>query len=47
MKAGLNPDLVSEKSFEWNVGPYVAASVYALLGGVIVIGLLEYRNNRD
>jgi hypothetical protein len=43
LKSGQNPQLVSEKSFECNAGPYVAASVYAFLGGVLVIGLLTYR----
>jgi len=42
LKAGQNPDLVSEKSFEWQVGPYVAASVYAFLGGVLAIGIIAY-----
>jgi len=31
---GGNPDLVSEKSFEWHAAPYIASSVYALLAGV-------------
>jgi hypothetical protein len=43
MKAGQNPNLVSEKSFEWHAGPYVAASVYAFLGGVVAIGFMMYR----
>jgi hypothetical protein len=43
MKAGQNPQLVSEKSFEWNVGPYFAASVYAFLGGVLIMGVVMYR----
>lgn len=43
MKVGQNPNLVSEKSFEWNAGPYVAASVYAFLGGVLAIGIIMYR----
>ncbi len=42
-RSGLNPDLVSEKSFEWHAGPYVAASMYAFLVGVIAIGSLAYR----
>jgi hypothetical protein len=43
LRAGQNPNLVSEKSFEWNVGPFVAVSVYAFLGGVLAIGLMKYR----
>lgn len=43
MKLGQNPDLVSEKSFEWHAGPYVAASVYAFLAGVLVLGTLRVR----
>ena len=44
MKEGQNPELVSEKSFEWNAGPYVAASVYAFLFGVLAYGALKIRN---
>jgi len=43
MKEGQNPNLVSEKSFEWNAGPYVAASVYAFLFGVLALGVMKYR----
>jgi hypothetical protein len=43
LKAGQNPNLVSEKSFEWNAGPYVAASVYAFLLGVLAFGVMKYR----
>ncbi len=43
MKLGENPNLVSEKSFEWNAGPFVAASVYAFLFGIAAIGVLKYR----
>jgi len=43
MKSGQNPNLVSEKSFEWHAGPYVAASVYAFLGTVLAIGAISYR----
>jgi hypothetical protein len=35
MKAGGNPNLVSEKSFEWHAGPYLAAAVYAFLVGIV------------
>ncbi len=44
LKAGGNPNLVSEKSFEWNAGPYVAASVYAFLFGIVAYGVMKYRN---
>jgi hypothetical protein len=47
IKEGLNPNLVSEKSFEWHAGPYVAASVYAFLGGIVAIGVIMYRRNRN
>jgi len=43
MKEGQNPDLVSEKSFEWHAGPYVAASVYAFLAGVLGYAVIRYR----
>jgi hypothetical protein len=44
MKAGGNPNLVSEKSFEWHAGPYVAASVYAFLFGVVAFMALRLRS---
>ncbi len=44
MKLGQNPNLVSEKSFEWHAGPYVAASVYAFLAGVLAFGALKFRD---
>jgi hypothetical protein len=44
MKLGQNPDLVSEKSFEWHAGPYVAGSVYAFIAGILVLGALKFRN---
>jgi hypothetical protein len=37
MKAGGNPNLVSEKSFEWHAGPFVAAGVYAFLFSVVFV----------
>jgi hypothetical protein len=43
LKTGQNPNLVSEKSFEWNAGPYVAASVYAFLFGVLAFGVIAFR----
>ena len=44
MKAGGNPDLVSEKSFEWHAGPYIAASVYAFLFGIVAFVALRLRS---
>ena len=46
MKMGQNPNLVEEKSFEWHAGPYVAASVYAFLLGVLAFGVMRYRSRR-
>jgi hypothetical protein len=43
---GGNPNLVSEKSFEWHAGPFVAASVYAFLIGVLVLGAFSYAENK-
>lgn len=43
MKDGQNPNLVSEKSFEWHAGPFVAASVYAFLFGVLAYGAIQLR----
>ena len=44
LKEGQNPNLVSDKSFEWHAGPYVAASVYAFLVGVLAFGALKFRS---
>ena len=44
MKEGQNPDLVSEKSFEWHAGPYVAAAVYAFLLGMVAFVFLRFRS---
>jgi hypothetical protein len=44
MNMGGNPNLVSEKSFEWHAGPYVAASVYAFLFGVVALLALRLRS---
>jgi hypothetical protein len=41
---GGNPNLVSEKSFEWHAGPYIAASVYAFLFGVLALAALRLRS---
>ena len=40
---GGNPNLVSEKSFEWHAGPYVAVSVYAFLAGVLGYAVIRFR----
>ena len=37
MENGGNPNLVSEKSLEWHAGPYLAASVYAFLSGIVFV----------
>jgi hypothetical protein len=37
MKNGGNPNLVSEKSFEWHAGPYAAATIYAFLSGMTLV----------
>jgi hypothetical protein len=44
MLKGGNPNLVSEKSFEWHAGPYVAASVYAFLFGIVAVVALRFRS---
>jgi len=44
MRAGGNPDLVSEKSFEWHAGPYVAATVYAFLLGIVFFFAVRTRS---
>ncbi|HUI85725.1 MAG TPA: hypothetical protein VLY21_01050 [Nitrososphaerales archaeon] len=44
---GGNPNLVSEKSFEWHAGPFVAASVYAFLIGVLVLGAFSYAESNS
>jgi len=43
LKNGHNPDLISEKSFEWHAGPYIAALVYVFLAVVLAVGVLAYR----
>jgi hypothetical protein len=47
MKEGLNPNLVSDKGFEWHAGPYAAASVYAFLVGVLAIGFVAHRRGHE
>ncbi|HVB95566.1 MAG TPA: hypothetical protein VND41_03065 [Nitrososphaerales archaeon] len=41
---GGNPNLVSEKSFEWHAGPYLAAAVFAFLFGVVAVTALRFRS---
>ncbi len=43
MEKGGNPNLVSEKSFEWHIGPYLAASVYAFLVTIVAVMALKIR----
>jgi hypothetical protein len=44
MKKGGNPNIVSEKSFEWHVGPYLAAGVYAFLFSIISVVVVRSRS---
>ena len=44
MDKGGNPDLVSEKSIEWHIGPFLAAGVYALLFGVAFVLAMRLRS---
>jgi hypothetical protein len=44
IKLGQNPNLVSEKSFEWHAGPYVAVFVYAFIAGIFMVGVVKFRN---
>jgi len=47
MRAGGNPNLVSEKSFEWNVGPILAMGIYAFLFSfVLVTAVRSYSKRR-
>jgi len=41
---GGNPNLVSEKSFEWHAAPYLAASAYAFLFSVVTLLALRSRS---
>lgn len=43
---GGNPNLVEEKSLEWHAGPYVAASVYAFLFGLVAFMALRISSRR-
>jgi hypothetical protein len=38
---GGNPDLVSEKSFEWHAGPFLAAGLYGFLFGVVALAAVR------
>jgi len=42
MLKGGNPNLVSEKSFEWHAGPYLAVAVYAFLSGIVAVAALRF-----
>jgi hypothetical protein len=44
MRQGKSPNLVSEKSIEWNTGPFAAAGVYAFLASVAVFGVMRLRS---
>jgi len=44
---GGNPNLVSEKSFEWHAGPYIAASIYAFLFGFVAIAALRLKSRKS
>lgn len=43
---GGNPNLVEEKSIEWHAGPYVAASIYAFLFGIVAFMALRVVSRR-
>jgi hypothetical protein len=45
MRVGGNPDLVSEKSFEWHAGPYLAAAVYAFLFSMVSFLVVRTRQS--
>jgi hypothetical protein len=48
MEKGGNPNIVSEKSFEWHAGPYLAAGIYAFLFSTIfVLGVRLRSRNRE
>jgi len=38
--SGQNPDLSSEHVFEWNIAPYLASVVYAVIVGVAIFALV-------
>jgi hypothetical protein len=46
MRMGGNPNLVSEKNFEWHAGPYLAAAVYAFLFGILALAVTSYTTRR-
>lgn len=43
MEMGGNPNLVSEKSFEWHTAPLLAAVLYAFIGSLGVYGAVRLR----
>jgi hypothetical protein len=44
MQEGGNPNLVSEKSFEWHAGPFLAAGLYAFLFSIVAVMALRLRS---
>jgi hypothetical protein len=44
MQKGGNPNLVSEKSFEWHAAPLLAAGLYAFLFGIVFVMALRLRS---
>jgi hypothetical protein len=44
MLKGGNPNLVSEKSFEWHAGPFLAAGVYAFLFSIVFVLAVRLRS---
>jgi hypothetical protein len=47
MKIGGNPNLVSEKSFEWQAGSFVAAAVYAFLFSIAFLLAVKLRSRGE
>ena len=47
MKMGGNPNLVPEKSFEWQAGSFLAAGVYAFLLGVAFVLAVKLRSKGE
>jgi hypothetical protein len=47
MKIGGNPNLVSEKSFEWQAGSFVAAGVYAFLFSIAFLLAVKLRSRGE
>jgi hypothetical protein len=44
MQEGGNPNLVSEKSFEWHAGPFLAAGLYGFLFSILTVMALRFRS---